>query len=357
MPGWRLRDLIQVKLSRSHRRLFRCRGAKVQFAAGGWPRQAARETELLRNSDVRLEASCLIPLGAVQVRRRFAQQSGQPVRWQRRAECAMHHGHRNIMQVIRVVVGAVQVDPVAGRAGIMRRIHIAPHVPGHPHGCFHAEIGKISRNDQPLKSRAAQLDLKRCARESRIDILAHDNVVRFGLQPLRLFAGLQREFQRAAGLQAVMPGEGHHAPRRPERPEQRHQPRLTGRIVHPPGRTAPVVGHMTPLLNVDQKKRGAGPGLPDHFRYPLWPGVSRRYQPAYRDEVNAMRRNMSGGVSRVWGRHARSVIACAAAGALCRCAHIRNILFGLSIASCPSCAVRRRASICRVSCGDVRSLT
>jgi len=112
------------------------------------------------------------------------------------------------MDEFGIVIGAVEVDTVAGGAGIMRQIAIKPHVARHA-GCrLNAEIGEIPRDDQTGDTGAAQLQVKVGADETGIDRFFDDDVAGFGFEPCKLRAAVQGEFQRAVGFKAVVAGEG-----------------------------------------------------------------------------------------------------------------------------------------------------
>jgi hypothetical protein len=72
----------------------------------------------------------------------------------------MHGSDSHVMHQLWIVVFAVPVDPVAGRASVMGQINVKPHVAGHAHGGFHTEVGEITGHDQALYPGTAQIDLQ-----------------------------------------------------------------------------------------------------------------------------------------------------------------------------------------------------
>ena len=124
-----------------------------------------------------LGAGRLVTLRPVELWGVLTEKAKQVGGCQRGTEFAMHGRDGDVMHQLWVMVHAVQVDPVAGRTGVMGQVDVKAHIARHAHGCFHAEIREIACDHQPADTGAAQVDLKRGADKPGVDVLFNDDVV------------------------------------------------------------------------------------------------------------------------------------------------------------------------------------
>lgn len=89
----------------------------------------------------------------------------------RRAEFAMHGRNRHIVDVVGIVVRAVQADPVGGRTGVVGEIGVVAQITCHPCGRFDAEVGEKAGNNQPINTVLAQTQFEICADKTGVNVL------------------------------------------------------------------------------------------------------------------------------------------------------------------------------------------